>query len=175
MSTASPMPEPPVDPPADPLPEPMRRTAGRILLVDDQERVLLIHDRTDVGATSSHWIAPGGGLEPGETPAEAAVREVYEETGLRVRLDPNAQAMYLERARYTFAGQYIDQLNHYYLVRVRSGLPVRPAANTDLEKVVALGHRWWPLGELESAAVVREPTAMVELIRQAIGGEHDDD
>lgn len=152
-----------------------RRIAGRILLVDDQQRVLLIHDRIDLDATSSHWIAPGGGLEPGETPAQAAVREVYEETGLRVPLDSDAQAMYIERVRYTFAGQHFDQVNHYYLVRVRSGLPVRPAANTDLEKVVALGHRWWPLAELESATVIREPITMVDLIRQAIGGEQGDE
>ena len=35
--------------------------------------------------TRSYWTLPGGGLEAGETPAEAAVREVWEETGLRVR------------------------------------------------------------------------------------------
>ena len=159
----------------EPLPEPTPRTAGRILLVDDQQRVLLIHDRIDLDATSSHWIAPGGGLEPGETPAEAAVREVYEETGLRVSLDSDAQAMYIERVRFTFAGEHFDQVNHYYLVRVRSGLPVRPAANTEFEKVVGLGYRWWPLAELDSSPVVREPIAMVELIRQAIGGEQRDE
>ncbi len=31
----------------------------------------------------AYWTLPGGGLEAGETPAEAAVREVWEETGLR--------------------------------------------------------------------------------------------
>ncbi len=35
--------------------------------------------------TRSYWTLPGGGLEAGETPAEAAVREVREETDLRVR------------------------------------------------------------------------------------------
>ena len=45
---------------------------GRILMVRHVEP-----DRT-------YWTLPGGGLEAGETPAEAAVREAWEETGLRV-------------------------------------------------------------------------------------------
>jgi 8-oxo-dGTP pyrophosphatase MutT (NUDIX family) len=155
---------------------PLLRIAGRILLVDDQDRVLLIHDRLDLDATDSHWIAPGGGLEPGETPAEAAVREVYEETGIRVALPADEPAFYIERVRFIFAGQDTDQTNHYYLVRVPSGLPVLAAANTELEKVVALGHQWWSLPELAASSVVREPVTMVELIQQVIGGErHDED
>ena len=50
----------------------------------------LIHNNTilmvrHVEPTRSYWTLPGGGLEAGETPAEAAVREVWEETGLRVK------------------------------------------------------------------------------------------
>ena len=160
---------------AEPSAGPLLRTAGRILLVDDQDRVLLIHDRLDLDVTDSHWIAPGGGVEPGETPAEAAVREVYEETGLRVELPLDEPAFYTERVRFTFAGIDTDQTNHYYLVRVCSGLTVKAAANTELEKVVALGHRWWSLAELAASEVIREPVTMVELIRQQIGGEQHDD
>lgn len=153
---------------AQPARQPIQRTAGRMFLIDEDERVLLIHDRVDLEASNSHWIAPGGGLEAGETPAEAATREVYEETGLKVALPAETACMYTEEVSYTFAGKYIDQLNHYFLVRVPNGLQVRAAANTAEEKLVGLGHRWWPLAELEASDVVREPIAMVELIRQAL-------
>lgn len=47
----------------------------------DGERLLLTR-RSDNG----EWCMPGGGVDPGERPAEAAVREVLEETGLSVRV-----------------------------------------------------------------------------------------
>ncbi len=46
--------------------------------------VLLCHHRH---GQSAFWCFPGGGVEPGETFAEAAVREAWEETGLRVALE----------------------------------------------------------------------------------------
>ena len=36
---------------------------------------------------SGMWVFPGGHVEKGESPAEAAVREVFEETGVRVRVE----------------------------------------------------------------------------------------
>lgn len=42
---------------------------------------MLVHQRRDNGV----WELPAGGVDPGEAPAQAVVREVYEETGLKVR------------------------------------------------------------------------------------------
>ena len=58
---------------------PLRLTVGCVLL-DEQGRVLLMQ-RSDNGC----WALPGGGVEPGESVAEALTREVAEETGLQVR------------------------------------------------------------------------------------------
>jgi 8-oxo-dGTP pyrophosphatase MutT (NUDIX family) len=45
------------------------------------ERGLMLVQRTRLG----HWSLPAGAIEPGESPAQAVVREVLEETGLVVR------------------------------------------------------------------------------------------
>jgi ADP-ribose pyrophosphatase YjhB (NUDIX family) len=49
-------------------------------VIDDQGQILLVR-RADNG----RWAMPGGALEVGETPAEGAVREAFEETGIGCR------------------------------------------------------------------------------------------
>lgn len=148
--------------------QPIVRQAGRIFVIDQQQRVLLMHERRDIGSDRSHWITPGGGVEAGESLAQAAMREVYEETGLRLELDAAAEPMYSERVAFHFAGQDFDQVNFYFLVQVASGLPVRPAGHTETERLVVLGYRWWSLAELAASDVEREPVTMVELIERAL-------
>jgi len=148
--------------------QPVVRQAGRGFVLDDERRVLLMHELRDIGSDQSHWITPGGGVEPGETVAQAALREVYEETGLQLELDAAAEPMYSDQVRFSIAGRDIDQTNFYFLAHVPSGLPVRPAGHTDIEELVVLGHRWWPLAELAASDVVREPVTMVELIERAL-------
>jgi ADP-ribose pyrophosphatase YjhB (NUDIX family) len=58
------------------------RVAAYALCRDDDGRVLLCHIAPSVGA-GDIWTLPGGGLEFGESPAAAVVRELAEETGYR--------------------------------------------------------------------------------------------
>lgn len=52
-----------------------------VIARDAEGRVLLVQDRED-----GRWSCPGGIVEPFETPADAAVREAWEEAGVHVRL-----------------------------------------------------------------------------------------
>ncbi|MFD6135600.1 NUDIX hydrolase [Isoptericola sp. NPDC060257] len=53
-------------------------------LVLEGDKILLPHWSGDAG---SGWTMPGGGIDPGEHPEDAAVRELREETGYHVELD----------------------------------------------------------------------------------------
>lgn len=55
----------------------------RVIIPDEEGKILMVrqtHEGKDI------WMVPGGGIEEGENAAEAAVREVLEETGLKVRI-----------------------------------------------------------------------------------------
>lgn len=60
------------------------RVAAYAVITDEQGRMLLPH--WNEGGRSG-WTLPGGGIDPGEDPADAAVREVREETGYDVELE----------------------------------------------------------------------------------------
>ncbi|MGA5810652.1 NUDIX hydrolase [Streptomyces cellulosae] len=61
-------------------PEPTAETvAAGVLLFDEQDRVLLVDPTYKAG-----WEFPGGVVERGEAPARAGMREVAEETGIRL-------------------------------------------------------------------------------------------
>ncbi|MFE6971016.1 NUDIX hydrolase [Isoptericola sp. NPDC057653] len=59
------------------------RVAAYALVVED-DRILLPHWS---GGTGSGWTMPGGGIDPGEHPEDAVVRELREETGYDVVVD----------------------------------------------------------------------------------------
>jgi len=59
-------------------------THATVTILMDNDRVLL-QRKTQGRFGEGKWNGPGGKLKPGETPEECAVREVMEETGLRVR------------------------------------------------------------------------------------------
>jgi len=67
------------------MPGAARKTKFRIrcaaVLVRGDEILLVKHEK----AGREYWLLPGGGLEPGETLAEATERELLEECGVRIR------------------------------------------------------------------------------------------
>lgn len=58
-------------------------------IIQKKDQILLCK-RRDVPV----WVLPGGGIEPGETPENACIREVFEETGVKASLIRKSQELY---------------------------------------------------------------------------------
>lgn len=147
------------------------RIAGRVLLLDEHDRVLLVENNVDVGASATHWITPGGGIDSGETPAQAAVRETFEELGVRIEVPADAEAVYSDHEVFSFNGQWYDQTNHYWLVRLAPGTPLLAQGVDDIERSVLIGERWWTVDELRESDAVVYPVGLADVLARLLCAE----
>tara|TARA_R110000824_G_scaffold48377_1_gene136637 strand:+ start:51 stop:470 length:420 start_codon:yes stop_codon:yes gene_type:complete len=80
---------------------PATKSGANVILVDNGKILLLLREG---GWKSSHWGPPGGGVDKGETPEQAAVRETFEESGLRVK--PEDLELLIQRTKHNYGMIY---------------------------------------------------------------------
>lgn len=141
-----------------------RRTA-RVILLDGSDRLLLIRSAVARGYA---WFTPGGGVDDGEDLAEAAVRELQEETGLRVAAaDLHPVAYTTGTAELGWAkGLFRDDFFLYRVVRH----DVDTSGQTDFERRHYAGHRWWTHGDLLATGDIVYPNGLAALVADLIVG-----
>lgn len=147
---------------------PVERRAARVLLVDAAERVLLLHGG-DPGAPErgTWWCTPGGGLEPDESPAQAAARELAEETGLRVDAAALGPVVHERVTEFRFDGCDYRQSEHYFLLRVEAH-EVDTSADDAVVDPGVVGHRWWASPQLRSTAEVVFPVELSAVLERLV-------
>ncbi|MFT4218337.1 MAG: NUDIX domain-containing protein [Micropruina sp.] len=143
---------------------PVRSRRAVRVIVTDGSRVLLLRD-SDPGVPGLHWwITPGGGVDPGEGPLQTAVRELAEETGLRV--DPDALRGPLMRrfVIHGYSDQVLGQSELFYLLRVDEPFEVDTSGFTDDEKVTIAAWDWLPVDALAELPEQVWPVTLGELV-----------
>ena len=143
------------------------RTAARALIVDAEERVLLF--RGDLPDRDPWWFAPGGALEPGETYAAALVREVMEETALKVDAALLGPPVWVRQSIFTWLGKPERHVERYFLVRVLSH-DVDTSHDEGSASDVVRTFRWWPVDDIpvstEHFSPVRLGEHLAALLRE---------
>lgn len=122
------------------------RLTARVLLFDPQDRLLLMKGRLPgASAGAGAWFTIGGGAAPGETVAQAAAREIVEETGFTAfELGP---VIWRREGALTLATGAVWMDEHYLLARCPGGDPARHGWQAD-EHALIDDIRWWTHAEL---------------------------
>jgi 8-oxo-dGTP pyrophosphatase MutT (NUDIX family) len=146
---------------------PIPRRAARVLLVDDSGRLLLFRGFDPDRPAHRYWFTAGGGLDQDEEMASGAVRELYEETGLRVTTAELGAAVWTNVTEFPFGGVRYRQEQEFFLVRVPAWTVVTDGF-CEAERNSIDGHRWWTIEELETTAEPFYPAELVDLMRRLL-------
>ena len=140
------------------------RLTSRILLFDERGSILLFFTTAPDTSGFARWVTPGGGVDPGENHAEAAIRELFEETGLEIA-DPGSPVWHLDFTVEWNNADHDSGHAEYYVVRTTRFAP-SSAGWTDDERIDTLDWRWWSLEELQATVEAVEPAQLTALVSQ---------
>jgi 8-oxo-dGTP pyrophosphatase MutT (NUDIX family) len=149
-----------------------RRTSARVVLLDETGAVLLLcgSDPTVGGAAPRWWFTVGGQVGERESLAQAAARELAEETGLRVGPADMVGPIWRRDAVFDFNGAAIDSEEFFFVYRTRRFEP-STAGRTELEHSYIHGHRWCDPADIAALVDAGEtvyPLQLCELLTEAV-------
>jgi 8-oxo-dGTP pyrophosphatase MutT (NUDIX family) len=152
----------------------IRRSAVRIVILDSHGKILLFRthdpDHPDLGRW---WELPGGGIDPGETYLEAAIRELREETGFIATPSQVGAPTWQRRA--SFRHRQTRHVQDEVVVTLRlptAEPPIDESLRLDYEKEDYFSDRWWSQAELTTSTARFYPGQLPRLLTPFLAGKH---
>lgn len=136
-----------------------------MVLVDASDRTLLLRGGDPARPGLRWWFTPGGGLDDGETPAEGAARELFEETGLRVAPADLGEPVWHQVTHFSYNSRQYRQDQEFFLFRVPEWQVDTTGFDVEEQRTID-DHRWWSVAELETTAETIYPEELADLLRR---------
>ncbi|MCW4353260.1 NUDIX domain-containing protein [Hoyosella sp. YIM 151337] len=146
------------------------RASARVVLLDDSNRVLLMRGTDPQGSGEFFWFTVGGGVEPGETLRDAALREVREETGHQLAPDDLLGPLWKRTEVFTFNGSVMRSEEEFFVARTPA-FTLSADGLTDLENTVVHDYKWCTPPDMESFVRAGEkvyPEDLPRLVDEAV-------
>jgi 8-oxo-dGTP pyrophosphatase MutT (NUDIX family) len=117
------------------------------------------------GKPAGTWALPKGLVDRGESPAETARREAFEETGVHGRIDSKLGDV---RYFYTWDGERVFKIVSFFLARATGG---RIGALPPGMEVEVADARWLPLADGPSVLAYKGEREMAAKAAERLGGD----
>ena len=146
------------------------RTSARVVLLDEQDRVLLLRGHDPRTPDMPFWFTVGGGIEPGETLRTAAVRELWEETGFALDSSLLRGPLWRRVAVFPFDGELIRSEELFFVARTKNFAPAA-ADPTTWERHCVTADKWCTpedIAELDRQGETVYPFHLDQLLPEAV-------
>ncbi|QQQ73835.1 NUDIX domain-containing protein [Saccharothrix sp. 6-C] len=146
-----------------------QRVSARVVLLDADDRVLLFEGFDPTRPDELFWFTVGGGVEPGEDVRTAAVRELFEETGVEVSDDELVGPVWKRHAVFAFDGLNYAAVEWFFVGKVEA-VDVDTSRFNEIEQQTIRRHRWWSVAELAATDATVYPVQLAEVLPGALVG-----
>lgn len=141
------------------------RIAGRVLVLDAQDRLLMMHAFDPARPAESFWITIGGGIDAGEEIRDAAARELAEEAGITAAPGELGAAVWSRDCTFSFDGTRYAMHEEYFVLRVGE-VEVSRDGLEEIEQQTVIGYGWWSADEIEASEEAFVPPGLPGLLRR---------
>ena len=114
------------------------------------------------------WITPGGAIEPGETVENALIREIWEETGLRIAAADIDAELWQRQHEFTLGDEHVLQKERYYLIKTNHFEPIASALDAGNESDWFRELKWWEVSRIPDLGSTFAPRSLGLLLRKLI-------